>query len=275
MNRIVSFFIGLLLVAILPCSLLAKPITRIVSLAPSLTKNLYYLKAQNRLVGCTSYCPIPAGETKNIVASAVKVNLEKVISLKPDLVIATGITDSETIASLRKMGIEVMVFYTAKSFNHICEQFTQLGKRLSCEKQAALVISQCKGKVDSLSRLSPKGKTPSIFFQIGAKPLFTVIPNTFMDDYIRLLGGRNIASDLKRGTITRESVIARNPDIIIVVTMGIVGNEEVRIWQAYSQLKAAKNKQIFVIDSDKACMPTPVSFVEALTELHTLLYPKK
>jgi iron complex transport system substrate-binding protein len=111
-----------------------------------------------------------------------------------------------------------------------------------------------------------------VFFELGAKPIFTVIPNTFMDDYISFAGGENIASDLKSGTITRESVLARNPDVIFIVTMGIVGTDEKSTWGKYKDISASKAGKIFIVDSNKACSPNPVIFVDVVEQIITLMY---
>jgi iron complex transport system substrate-binding protein len=245
--------------------------SRIISLAPSLTKSLYYLKSQDKLIGCTSYCEIAKQDNKNIIASAIKVNLENVISLKPDLVIATTITNPETIEFIKKFGIKTEIFPSPKSFSEICNQFVRLGKLVNKEKLASSVISKSKSKIDSLKTLYNWIKPPKVFFQIGAKPLFTVTTNTFMNDYINFIGGVNIASGLKRGTITREYVITQNPDIIIIVTMGIIGIEEKETWEDYTSLNATKNKKIFIIDSNSACTPTPISFTETLNNIANFL----
>ena len=259
MNRILRVLALSLLVICMQIAV-AQPIKRVVSLAPSLTMNLYYLKAQDRLVGCTSYCEIAKKDKKTIVATAVKVNIEKVASLKPDLVITTGLTDPETLESLRKLGIKVEVFHTAKTFADICTQFLYLGKLLGKEAEANKVVAKSKADVERL-RKQCVGKThPKIFFQIGAKPIFVVLPHTFMDDYITFCGGTNIAADLTKGTMTKESVLERNPDVVFVTSMGIVGEDEKKVWASYPQLSAAKKKQIYVIDSNFACTPTPVSF---------------
>jgi ABC-type Fe3+-hydroxamate transport system substrate-binding protein len=239
---------------------------RIVSLAPSLTKNLQYMGAEKDLVGCTSYCR--PSQKKAVVASAVKVNVEKVISLKPDLVVATTMTSKEQLATLRKFGIKIVVYPTANSFEQICSQFLDLGKQTGRSTQAAQVIRDTRQKVAKLKALPHNRR--SIFLQIGANPLFTVIPGTFMNDYITFAGASNIASDLKMGTITRETVLKRNPDIIFIVTMGIVGNAEKSQWEGVQSLNATKNNRIFVLDSDKACTPSPVSFAETLERIVNL-----
>jgi len=260
LNIVVLFFLFSL-------NVLSQEYKRIISLAPSLTQSLYHLNSHDKLVGCTSYCEIARDDNKEIIASAIKVNLEALLKLNPDLVIATTITNPETIEYIQKFGIKTEIFSSPKSFSEICEQFNRIGKLIGKE-DLALTITEKTGKtVDSLKN-SIKLKThPKVFFQIGANPIFTVLPNTFMDDYISFIGGTNIASDLNKGTITREFVITQNPDIIIITTMGITGDEEKQIWESYSSLNATKNKQIIVVDSNIACTPNPISFAETLKSI--------
>ena len=248
-----------------------QPAKRIISLAPSLTKNIYYLEAQNQLIGCTSYCTEALADHKEIIASAIKVNIEKTASLLPDLVITTTITSPETIETLQKLGIKVESFPTPENFNEICEQFMRLGQLTGHEKKADEIVNASKKRLDELKNQITIKNCPSIFFQIGADPLFTVLPKTFMNDYIIYAGGENIANDLKHGTMTRESVLVKNPDYIFIVTMGITGNEEKKIWQKFSDLKAIKNEHLFIVDAEKACSPTPITFVETFETILNLM----
>jgi ABC-type Fe3+-hydroxamate transport system substrate-binding protein len=245
---------------------------RIVSLAPSLTKMIYLLGAQHQLVGCTSYCEDAIKEHKTVVASAIDVNVEKVFLLKPDLVVASTLTKPATIEALEKVGIKVKAFPVTKSYAEICSQFMELADVTGKKTLAASIVEKQQLRLNRIKKLIPKGKKPNVFFEIGAKPLFTVIPNTFMDDYISYAGGLNIASDLKSGTISRETVLMRNPDIIVIVTMGIVGAEEKKGWENYHMINASKTGKVFIIDSDKACSPNPVNFVDIVEELVTRMY---
>jgi iron complex transport system substrate-binding protein len=240
---------------------------RIISLAPSLTKIIYSLGKEKDLVGCTSYCEADKKLNTTVVASMVQVNCEKILLLKPDLVLATGITKPSDIETLQKLGLKVMVFQNPKSFKEICNQFCEIGALIGKKAQADHIVQNEQAKVIQLQKSAAGKPKYKIFFQIGAKPLFTVIPNTFMNDYITYAGGLNIAAKLKQGTITRENVILQNPDVIIIVTMGIVGPEEKKIWESYSNLSAVRKKKIFIIDSNKACVATPQNFTETLGEI--------
>ncbi len=265
---------NIILILLLVCQLMvqAQEAKRIVSLVPWVTKSLYLLGEQNRLVGCTSYCPVEASDHIAVVASAVSVNLEKTLTLKPDLVFASSLTKPETIDNLKKLGIKVVFQPYPKSFEEICYYFVQIGEMAGQSAKAKEIVAQQRARLAKLKSSVPSGKNPGVFIQIGAKPLFCAVPNTFMDDFIRFSGGRNIAADLKTGSITREYVLKQNPDFIFIVTMGMVAQEEKDNWLKYTALSASKNKKIFILDSDKTCSPTPILFMDALEEILSLIY---
>lgn len=245
--------------------------TRIISLVPSFTQSLYYLEAQDKLVGCTSYCEAAKEDNKEIVSSAIKANIEKIISLKPELVLASGLTDPKDTELLRKVGIKVEIIESPKSFQDICDQFLQIGKLVGKTEKATILVEESKRSIREIAEKNKYKRGRKMFFQIGADPLFTVIPNTFMNDYMTLLGVENIAGKLTQGTVTREFVIANNPDYIFIATMGIVGEDELKTWKRYTGLKASRKKQIFIINSDIACQPTPVTFVQTMKVMDQLI----
>ena len=233
---------------------------------------IYLLNAQDQLVGCTSYCDIAKKDNKPIVASAIEVNVESVIVQKPDMVIATSITKPSTIEAIKKVGIKVLVLSTPKTFHEICTQLIEVGKMAGKEKIARDIVNKQEQRLTLLQQKIPKGEHPKVFMQIGAKPIFTVLSNTFMDDFITYSGGQNIASDLTHGTMTRESVLLRNPDVIIIATMGITSEDEKKSWAAYGNINAIKKGKVFMIDSSQSCGPTPVDFADLIEVLIKQIY---
>jgi iron complex transport system substrate-binding protein len=243
--------------------------TRVVSLAPSLTENIYLLGAENKLVGCTNFCTQAVADGIQIVGSAIDVNVEKVFALQPDLVITMELTKPQDIASMKKLGINVVIIPTPKTFEEICEQTIQIGDLTGSQKEATAVINQTKEIVNEIkTRCAGFSKKQKIFFQIGSNPIFTVLENTFMDDFILLTNSENIAKGLNKGTMTRESILLKNPDIIIIATMGGGGEEEKKVWESYGELAAVKNKKVFLIDSETACSPTPSNFASAIKDVY-------
>ncbi|MFW6100066.1 MAG: ABC transporter substrate-binding protein [Bacteroidota bacterium] len=245
---------------------------RIVSLTPSITKQLILLGVEDDVVGHTSYCPKEKLKNSELVASATEVNIEKIATLEPDLVLASTLTKEKVINNLRKLDITVKYLEMPKSFEAICRQMNTIGELADRADNASAIVKKQREKLDSLRNTIPKGKKLKFFIEIGADPLFAATSNSFMHDYIRYANGKNIAADLKTGTISRERVITENPDVIIIVTMGVVGKEEKETWQEYPNLKASKNDNVFVIDADKASSPTPVSFIEVLGKIIELVY---
>jgi len=266
--------IFLFLFALVTFAVQGQPYTRIVSLAPSFTQSLYYLEAQDNLIGCTSYCVAAKGDNKEIVSSAVKANVEKIISLKPDLVLASGLTNPKDIELLKKFGIKVEIIHSPQSFREICNQFIHMAGLVGKTEKANRLIEESEQTIKKITERNKQKTKRKMFFQIGANPLFAVTPNTFMDDYMTLLGIENISKNLAQGAVSREFVIAHNPDYIFIATMGIVGEEELKTWKRYSSLKATRNNQIYIIDSDIACQPTPITFVQTMELMDRLMSEK-
>lgn len=246
---------------------------RIISLGPSLTRELYLLGVEDRLVGNTLYCRQPPdAQNKEKVGTVVKLNLEKIMMLKPDLVLATSLTNPEQVEKLRSLGIRVKVFLNAKNFSEICEEFIDIGKVVGREDKSKQIVSRAKDRVFSIHQKIKDLSTPKVLVQIGAKPLWVATKDSFINNFIELAGGINIGPSGKSGLYSREKVLEQNPDVIIIVTMGIVGKQEKKTWLKYKTLNAAKNGRIHIIDSYKVCSPTPVSFVEVLEEIVKILH---
>jgi iron complex transport system substrate-binding protein len=91
---------------------------------------------------------------------------------------------------------------------------------------------------------------------------------------VKLAGGTNIAEDSKIGAYSREEVLRRNADVIIIVTMGIAGEKEREAWRKFRTLNAVKYNRIYSVDSRKVCSPTPATFAETLKEIAGLLHPE-
>jgi len=249
---------------------------RIISLCPAIVEELYILGVENKLVGCTVYCQRPAqARNKQNVGTAIEVNVEKVISLKPDLVFAVSLTSPKIKEKLKNLGIKVIAFSTPKDFNGICKHFLELGKLVGKVKEAEEIVKSAQNKADSIKQKVKNLYHPKVLVQVGARPLVVATGSYFVNDYIEFAGGINIAKEAKEGIYSREQVLRANPDVIIIVTMGIVGEEEKEIWKKYKTLNATKNDRIFIVDSYKFCNPTPVSFVETLQEMVKILHFKK
>ena len=247
---------------------------RIISLVPSVTEEIYLLNAEDKLIANTLYCTKPeAAKKKEKVGTVVEINVEKIVQLKPDLVLASSLTNPGSTRKLKKLGIEVITFMQPKNFPELSRQFLQLAVVTGKGKEAKRIIDTAERKISSVKENIEGSEKVKVFAQIGAKPLFTANKDSFINDLIELSGGINIARDVKIGFYSREEVLRQNPDVIIITTMGI-GEQEKGNWQKYATLNAARNNRIHIVDPYKFCSPTPVTFVEALEEMTQILHPE-
>jgi iron complex transport system substrate-binding protein len=248
---------------------------RIVSLGPSITEALYLLGAEDKIVGTTIYCTRPpAARNKEKVGTAIKANLEKIVHLAPDIVLTTSLIGPKDTEKLKNLKIKVVDFPAPRDFSRICEQFLELGRVVAKEKEAQHIVRQAREKVEAIKRRGKALSVRKVFVQIGARPLYAAAKDTFINDLIESAGGENIVSASKNGIYSREKVLQDNPDVIIIATMGLVGEEQKQLWKKYGSIKAVKNNRIYSIDSEKLCSPTPVSFVKALEEIANILHPE-
>jgi iron complex transport system substrate-binding protein len=251
---------------------------RIVSLGPINTENVYLLGAGDRLVGDTVYCVRPKeAKTKVKVGTVMEASVEKIISLRPDLVLATGLTSADLIKHLRSSGIKVVLFEQPKSFTQSCDQFLDLGGLLGLEKKAQVIIEGVQKTVDNITREVKQYPRQKVFLQVGSQPLHGSVNASFTHDYIELANGKNIIADQSNGRTDYEKVIAANPDVIIIAIMGsesgIAGQEKSK-WQKLSVINAVKQNRIHIIDPDIACSPSPASFVEVLRIIAGFIHPE-
>ena len=246
---------------------------RIVSLVPNITEELFDLGVQDRIVGVTTYCQRPPeAQSKERVGTVVEVNVEKILSLQPDLVIASPLTDHKQLQKLQSVGIRVEVFPPPRDFEALCVNFSQLAHMVAREERAREIIQQAerglaaiKGKVQGL----PK---PRVFVQIGERPLVAAGGDSFIDDFVTFAGGINIAREVKTSVYSREEVVRKNPDIIIIAKMGMAGEQEKATWVKYKTIRAVQTKSIYTVDPYRFCSPTPLSFVEQVRELVRLFH---
>jgi ABC-type Fe3+-hydroxamate transport system substrate-binding protein len=250
---------------------------RIVSLGPSVTEELYLLGAGDRVVGVTNYClKPPQARGKERVGTVKKANLEKIIGLNPDLVIATSLTDLKETAKLRDVGIRVITMPLPKDYSQICANFLELGAIVGKRAESEDIVIKARDRIRAIQDKCRNSPKVAVFVQIGAKPLVTANRDSFLNGLIELSGGVNIAAGsagLSYMPYSREKVLEADPDVIIIVTMGIAGKAEKEAWETFKNLKAVRDKRIYIVDSDKFCSLTPLTFVEALKDISGILRP--
>lgn len=253
---------------------------RIISLAPSTTEILFSLGLDEEIIGVTTFCNYPPkAKDKEKLGTFSQPNIEKIISLKPDIIFATGLEQASTVEKLKQLRLKVYVSdpsNTQELFNSVKE----IGKLTHREKEAERLINQMKTKIEQIKtkvKSVPQGKKPKVFIEIWHDPLLTAGKGSFVDELISLAGGINIARDVPRpySYFSPEQVIKRNPDCII---LGHKGKKEtikaIKNRLGWEEIEAVKNNCIYNdISPDLFLRPGP-RLVEGLEKIHKRLYPK-
>jgi len=254
---------------------------RIVSLAPSNTEILFALGLDDKVVGVTEYCNYPQEvTTKPKVGGFSNVDIEKVVSLEPDLVLATHIHGKTVIPALEKFGLPVVAL-TPGSLTEVLDSITLVGKITGQSREAAKLVNDLSARIeavfDETQTLSPDQK-PRVFYITWHDPLMTAGTETLADDVISNAGGQNIAYDISGDkTIDLETVLYRDPQVI-VASVGMGSGEDLP-WQyiqsepRLENTQALLNDRVYKIDGDMIHRPGP-RIVDALEQMAQFIHPE-
>lgn len=253
---------------------------RIISLTPASTEILFALGLEDEIIGVSSYCDWPPqAKRKESVGSFSNPNIEKIISLKPDMVFLTGLEQERLKTILSKLGIDYVVLHPS-NLKELILSIEKTAKLTGREKESRILINNI---TDVMRRIKttvskiPEKDRPRVYLEFWHDPVMTVGGNSFINDMIETAGGINIAKDLRRSysRIDPEVVILRNPNVIILtyhiknescikkIFTGRIG------WQ---NIDAVKSNRIFQdINPDLVLRPGP-RVIEGLTELYKRFY---
>lgn len=250
---------------------------RVVALAPSVTEIVFAIGRQDLLKGVTQYSNYPpeAGAIYK-VGSYVKLDLERIVALKPDLCIATKDGNpKEIVERLMSLGICVYVI-DPRSLDTMLDSITQIGVLLNATDAACALVRSLQNRIDEVARLVANVEhRPKVFIQIGVTPIVSVGTQTFIHELIERAGGVNLArGDTPYPRFSREQVLALAPEVIIITSMDRAAVfEQIKAqWSRWPTIQAAKNQRIYVEDSDLFDRPTP-RLVDALERLIRLIHP--
>ncbi|MCX7148538.1 MAG: cobalamin-binding protein [Rhodocyclales bacterium] len=239
---------------------LAAPARRIVSLAPNITELLFAAGAGDRVVGNIDYGNYPpAAKALPKVGGASSLDLEAIVALKPDLVMAWESGNSPaSLSRLRTMGLNVYVF-EPKRIQDIAGDLERIGELAGTGVKAGAAAKAFRERHASLAARYSQRPPVDVFYQIWKQPLMTVNGKQIISDAIRLCGGRNVFSQLQTlaPTVTVEAVIAANPEVIVASGMGDARPEWLDDWKRWSTLAAVERNNLYFVPPDLIQRHTP------------------
>lgn len=279
---IILIFLGIVpfgLYEIALTGIVPKSKPRYISLAPSTTEILFALGLDEEIVGVSSFCNYPLkAQAKEKIGTFSQPNIEKILSLKPDIVFCTGLEQVSVITKLKQLNLKVCVS-DPSNFKELFDSIGEIGRLVDRESRALALTERMKMNIEEINskvKPIPEEKKPKVFVEIWHSPLMTAGRGSFIDELIKLAGGINIAYDTQRSYsyFSPEQVIKRNPDCIILAYMDKKNPlETIRERFGWNNISAVKNQRVYNdINSDLFLRAGP-RLVEGLKEIHKRLYP--
>lgn len=223
---------------------------KVVSVAPNLTELMYELDAADKLVGRSDYCDYPQ-EVLDVesVGSLYTPDIEKIISMEPDLVIVSTHFDEENAKKLEDLDIPVLALYEEHDVTGVYDMIDILGKAVNRNTEAAECISRMQDTIGEVRALVEEVETPSVYYVVGFGEYgdYTAGGDTFIGGLIELAGGYNIAKEVRGWNITLEEIIEADPSIIITSEYD---RENFMSDERYADLTAVKEEKVYAIDTN-------------------------
>lgn len=252
---------------------------RIVSISPATTEIACALGLTDNLVAVSTYCDYPPEVAKKEkVGSFSEPNIEKILALKPDIILATGLEQAQTVGKLKKLGLRVMVS-DPKTFRELYDSVLAIGKACGREKEAVSLTEKMKQTISAVSKrvaLTAPDKRPKVYFEIWHDPIMTAGKGSFIDEMITVAGGVNITSDAPRpfSQFSPELIVQRDPDVIVLGYMvkgaGASGSLSKRF--GWDKIKAVRQNRVYDdIDPNMLFRPGP-RLADAVVQLNERFY---
>jgi iron complex transport system substrate-binding protein len=270
-----KYLFVLLFLFVFNFSVYSKEYKRIVSISPSVTNSLYELNEEKNIKGITIYCK--KGITKKeCIGTILEPNIEKIISIFPDLIIFSEELYNKSIFNkFKKYGLNTYVVCVSNDFYSLCNNYYNLAVKLGKTKIANKKIFEAKHLIENnIKKIDYSKNKQKIFWIIETDPLYTTGNNSFFNDYNNYTNTSNIYNDIDINyfSVNIENIIERNPDIIFIVNDKNIAKKEIRKLEKYTMINAVKNKKIFIIENNDILISTPLNFAKSITTLIKIIY---
>jgi iron complex transport system substrate-binding protein len=258
------------------------PAQRVVSLGPSNTEILFAVGAGSQVVGRDDFSNFPAeaNDLPGVGGSMGDYDMETIVSLNPDLVLASELVTQDQVEAMENLGLKVYLLANPLDLDGLYANHTTVARLVGHEPEAEALNASLQERVAAVvENVAAAETTPVVFYEMDAsdpaKP-YTTGPGTFVDQLIGLAGGKNAAADVDSSWVqlSLEQVLVIDPDIIILgdANYGIT-IESVAARDGWQVLTAVKENQIFPIDDDTTSRPGP-RLVDGLESLAKIIHPE-
>jgi iron complex transport system substrate-binding protein len=244
---------------------------RVISVSPVITEIIFALDKGDKLVGRTDYCDYPSEASKvQSIGSLTDPNIEQMVALKPDIVIASAHFKEEVLKKLESLNIKVVVLYGPEEFEGAYSTITNIAKVLNADSKGTEVVDKMKAKVaDITAKVASVKEKPSAYYVVGYGQGgdFTAGSDTFISKMINMSGATNAAEDVKGWNYSIEKLVQKDPNIIICPNT-FKGDNGLINSPGYKDLTAVKQNKVVYIDENLINRQGPrlADGLEALTK---------
>jgi iron complex transport system substrate-binding protein len=250
----------------------ARPPQRIIALTPHLTELLFAVGAGAQVAGVDSASDYPqAALALPRVGDYSRINFERILALKPDLVIVwMGGNRAADIHGLKKMGVPVL-HTQATRLDDVARLLRLLGRASGHVGEGEAAARDFSARLAAQQARSARHPPVSVFYQVWDRPLMTVGGTHWISEALAVCGARNVFADLRglSPVVSREAVLRRAPALIV---SGSDAPDMRRQWQRFASLPAVKSQAFVRVDADRLHRPTP-RLIEGVAELCAALAP--
>lgn len=256
---------------------LAAPPARIVSLVPSVTEIVYALGAETHLAGVTDFCDYPpAARGKPRVGGMIDPNLEAIVALKPDLVIAT--TEGgreETVAQLKRLRIPTYLV-AAHRVSDMTALIARVGELTERRDAAATLVARLEQRIAAVTRAVLTRPRPRVLYVLWPEPLIVPGREALVTELIRLAGGESITAGEGDSypRYSLEAAVARAPEVILLANHGAgTGPVHEEKWRSLTSLPAIRAGRLQRVNGDLLHRYGP-RIVDGLEQLARAIHPE-
>ena len=228
---------------------LEKEPQKVISIAPNITEMMFDIKAEDKLVGRTDYCDYPeAAEKIESIGTMRTPDIEKIISLEPDLVIASTHFNEENAKKLQEAGIKVISLYEENDVAGVYTMLETLGTALNKNEQAKESIDNMKKTIDEVTSAVNGLEEPTVYYVVGYGESgdSSAPENSFVGGLIKLAGGKDIVPSSDSWTFSLEALLEADPEIIVLRNGE---KEQFMAAEGYKELTAVKEGRVYEIDN--------------------------
>ncbi|MCB2293301.1 ABC transporter substrate-binding protein [Clostridium algoriphilum] len=248
---------------------------RIVAIAPNITEIIYALGKGSIVVGRSDYDDYPNEALKApSVGDLLQPSIEKIVELKPDVVIASTLFNKDIIKKLENLNIKVIVLSDEKDFTGVHNTISKLGQVVNASGKAQSITLSMKKKVADVTSKVASARKPTVYYiaGFGKSGDFTAGKDTFIGNMIEMAGGKNAADDAIGWKYSLEKLVEKNPDVLICSKL-YNSKKSIEATNGYKNLKAVKKGNLLEVDENIIVRQGP-RLADGLEAIAKLIHPE-